>query len=275
MYKLVASDMDETFLDGTHSIPAPNLKALRRLHELGVLFVPSSGRGYLSIMDNFASVDPELMEGTYVLSYNGANINRFGDPDPLCESELDHDLANELWALGIRHGLGLHAYTPECDIYVRGLTPDERAYLASLKRIHEYDKPNLDEFPVISKLLFVRGDLDWLHGFAAREVEPLLRGRAQVTYSSGRYLEVIPAGTNKGTGLVRLAALLGIDVSETIGIGDSANDREMIQAAGLGVGVANVTDDVRPLCDVVLDTRGEDGAFPELIDRVILPSLEK
>ncbi len=44
MYKLIASDMDETFLDGTHSIPAANVEALRRLRELGVLFVPSSGR---------------------------------------------------------------------------------------------------------------------------------------------------------------------------------------------------------------------------------------
>ena len=43
MYKLIASDMDETFLDGAHRIPAANVDALRRLRELGVLFVPSSG----------------------------------------------------------------------------------------------------------------------------------------------------------------------------------------------------------------------------------------
>lgn len=273
MYRIVASDMDETFLDGRHEIPPANLEALARMRELGVLFVPSSGRGYLSIMDNFADVNPALMEGTYVLSYNGANINRFGDPTPLCESELDHELADELWALGIEHGLGLHAYTPDCHIYVRDLTASEQAYLASLKRIVEYDETNLDEFPVISKLLFMKEDLDWLHEFAENEVRPLLKGRAELTYSSGRYLEVIPAGANKGTGLVKLAQMLGIDVSETIGIGDSANDLEMIEAAGLGVGVANITDDVRPLCDVVLKTRGEDGAFMELVNEVIVPSM--
>lgn len=273
MYRIVASDMDETFLDGRHEIPPANLEALRRMRELGVLFVPSSGRGYLSIMDNFADVDSALMEGTYVLSYNGANINRFGDPKPLCESELDHDLANELWALGIRHGLALHAYTPDCHIYVRDLPASERVYLSSLKRIVEHEEPDLDAFPTVSKLLFMNEDLDWLHEFAEREVTPLLHGRAELTYSSGRYLEVIPAGINKGTGLARLAGMLGVDTSETIGIGDSANDREMIEAAGLGVGVANITDDVRPLCDVVLETRGEDGAFMELLERVIVPSM--
>ena len=245
MYRIVASDMDETFLDGRHEIPPANLEALARMRELGILFVPSSGRGYLSIMDNFADVDPALMEGTYVLSYNGANINRFGDPVSLCERELDHTLANRLWRLGI----------------------------SSLKRIVEHDEPDLDAFPVISKMLFMNEDLGWLHEFAEKSVRPLLGHHAEITYSSGRYLEVIPAGADKGTGLLRLAEMLGVDVSETIGIGDSANDREMIEAAGLGVGVANVSDDVRPLCDLVLDTRGQDGAFMELVDRVIIPSM--
>ena len=273
MYRIVASDMDETFLDGRHEIPSANLEALARMRELGVLFVPSSGRGYLSIMDNFADVDPALMEGTYVLSYNGANINRFGDPMSLCERELDHTLANRLWRLGIDNGLALHAYTPDCHIYVRDLPKNERVYLSSLKRIVEHDEPDLDAFPVISKMLFMNEDLGWLHEFAEKSVRPLLGRHAEITYSSGRYLEVIPAGADKGTGLLRLAEMLGVDVSETIGIGDSANDREMIEAAGLGVGVANVSDDVRPLCDLVLDTRGQDGAFMELVDRVIIPSM--
>ena len=68
------------------------------------------------------------------------------------------------------------------------------------------------------------------------------------------------------------ADLLGIDIAETIGVGDSENDRAMIEAAGLGVGVANVSDDMRPCCDLVLYTCADDGAFPELVRRVIEPA---
>lgn len=46
MYRLVASDMDETFLDSNHAIPEANIRALKRMKELGVLLVPSSGRWY-------------------------------------------------------------------------------------------------------------------------------------------------------------------------------------------------------------------------------------
>lgn len=50
-------------------------------------------------------------------------------------------------------------------------------------------------------------------------------------------------------------------------MGDSSNDLAMIEVAGLGVGVANVTDDVRPACDVVLEATGTDGALAEVVER--------
>ncbi len=97
MYRLVASDMDETFLDADHAIPASNLRALKRMRELGVLFVPSSGRWYSSIMDNFSGEARELIEDGYVLSYNGGFINRVGDPTPLTTCGACTDLLPAIW----------------------------------------------------------------------------------------------------------------------------------------------------------------------------------
>lgn len=273
MYKLIASDMDETFLDERHQIPEPNLRGLERLRELGVLFVPSSGRGYPSIMDNFADVDPALLEGGYVVSYNGGTINRFGDPEPLTEHALDHAIADAMWRLGVAHGICMHAYTPDGLVYVRDCPPSEAAYLKGLRGIKPYEKDDLRGLPTISKMLFMSDDFAWIQGEWAEVVRSALEGAADVTFSAGRYLEVVPKGVNKGTGLVELAGLLGISVADTIGMGDSANDREMIEAAGCGVGVANVSADTRPSCDVVLKTTGMAGALPEVIERIVLPSI--
>lgn len=271
MYKIIASDMDETFLAKGHRIPAPNLEALARLHELGVLFVPSSGRGYVSIMDNFEGVDPALMEGSYVLSYNGACCNRFGDPEPLFSTTLDHALADEMWRLGVSRGICMHAYTPEGRVLVRDCSAGELEYLSSLRRVEAYDEPTLESIPVISKMLFMSHDFGWIQTELADVVLPMLGSTADMTFSSGRYLEVIPAGNNKGTGLLRLAGLLGVVAEDTIAMGDSANDLEMIRAAGLGVGVANSTPDVVSACDLVLSSTDEDGALAELVSRVIEP----
>lgn len=274
MYRLVASDMDETFLDSNHAIPPANLRALRRMRELGVLFVPSSGRWYSSIMDNFPGEARELLEGSYVLSYNGGFINRVGDPEPLTTYGLSRTCAEELYARGRELGLAMHINVADGHVFVPDADDDERAYLASISgvtHVNSKDHPDLSflEGRDIVKILYVNRDFDALQELGASLTPVAERLGVEVTFSSKRYLELMPAGVNKGTGLARLAEMLEIPLSEVIAVGDSANDLSMIQAAGLGVGVANVTDDVRPSCDVVLDTTGMDGAFEELVERFL------
>ncbi len=274
VYRLVASDMDETFLDSNHAIPPANLRALRRMRELGVLFVPSSGRWYSSIMDNFPGEARELLEGSYVLSYNGGFINRVGDPEPLTTCGLSRACAEELYARGRELGLAMHINVADGHVFVPDADDDERAYLASISgvtHVNSKDHPDLSflEGRDIVKILYVNRDFDALQELGASLAPVAERLGVEVTFSSKRYLEFMPAGVNKGTGLARLAEMLEIPLSEVIAVGDSANDLSMIQAAGLGVGVANATDDVRPSCDVVLDTTGMDGAFEELVERFL------
>lgn len=274
VYRLVTSDMDETFLDSNHAIPPANLRALRHMRELGVLFVPSSGRWYSSIMDNFPGEARELLEGSYVLSYNGGFINRVGDPEPLTTCGLSRACAEELYARGRELGLAMHINVANGHVFVPDADDDERAYLASISgvtHVNSKDHPDLSflEGRDIVKILYVNRDFDALQELGASLAPVAERLGVEVTFSSKRYLEFMPAGVNKGTGLARLAEMLEIPLSEVIAVGDSANDLSMIQAAGLGVGVANVTDDVRPSCDVVLNTTGMDGAFEELVERFL------
>lgn len=63
---------------------------------------------------------------------------------------------------------------------------------------------------------------------------------------------------NKGTGLKRLAELMGISARDFVAIGDSPNDIEMLQASGFGVAVGNAHPDVKTAANMV--TNGEHGA---------------
>jgi len=56
---------------------------------------------------------------------------------------------------------------------------------------------------------------------------------------------------NKGTGLVEVAALMKLDPKDFAAIGDSANDIEMLKAAGLGFAVANSHPDLKDMADRV------------------------
>jgi len=63
---------------------------------------------------------------------------------------------------------------------------------------------------------------------------------------------------NKGTGLKRLAELMGISALDFVAIGDSPNDIEMLKASGFGVAVGNAHPDLKKTAKMV--TTGEHGA---------------
>ena len=68
---------------------------------------------------------------------------------------------------------------------------------------------------------------------------------------------VLPAGVSKGTGLRTALEHLAVSPHNTVAIGDAENDLSMLDAAEIGVAVANAIDPVRRHADLLLDT--EDG----------------
>ncbi len=272
MYRLIASDMDETFLGAGHAVPPANVGALRRMRERGILFAPSSGRSYSSIMDSLAGIDRDLLAGSYVISYNGGFINRVGEDAPLYRVTMDRESVASLYRHAVEHRTCLHVYTDDGRVYTQFLNDLERSYVANLSGIVELgdgqDALAEADGADFAKIIFMDPDFDAVKRLGADLYARLDHGLVDITFSSNRYVEFVPAGVNKGSGLSRLADMLGIDIADTVGVGDSANDLAMIRAAGLGVGVANASDDIRPFCDLVLDTPADDGAFPELLDRI-------
>jgi len=57
---------------------------------------------------------------------------------------------------------------------------------------------------------------------------------------------------NKGTGLIELSTLLKVQLSDVVAVGDSMNDIEMLQTAGLGVAVGNAREEVKNSADLVM-----------------------
>ncbi len=49
MYKLIVSDLDETLLNDEHKVCEKNIAAIKKATELGVKFVPATGKGTVSV----------------------------------------------------------------------------------------------------------------------------------------------------------------------------------------------------------------------------------
>jgi len=73
--------------------------------------------------------------------------------------------------------------------------------------------------------------------------------------------EVSMPGVHKGAAIAHLAERLGVPMSDTIGIGDSYNDLEMLRMCGVGIAMGNADATVKSYADDVTTSVSDDGVF--------------
>jgi len=89
----------------------------------------------------------------------------------------------------------------------------------------------------------------------------VLGERANVFRSLPPFLEVTHPNANKGYALRRVAAYLGVDMSQTAAIGDSDNDIPMFQAAARSFAVENGTDAAKRAARTIVPALGGGVAY--------------
>lgn len=269
MYKMIACDLDETLIGSDRRISPRNRDAIRQALELGIKFVPTTGRGYASVQGILREIGLYDEKDQYVVSYNGGAITENCGNKLLYFNGLTFEQAELLFQRGMLYDVCIHVYTLET-VYVYNFVPNEQAYLRGRMEVDVLKEPSIDflrERP-IGKILFNSINMDYLHQIES-DLYELTKG-LEIYYSSARYLEFNPQGVSKGSGLLRLADLLGVRREDIIAIGDNFNDRSMIRAAGLGVGVRNAVEEIKPDCDYITNAAYDQDAVAEVIERFVL-----
>lgn len=269
MYKLIACDLDETLYGNDRTIPARNVEAIKRASELGVKFIPATGRGYNSVRETLVDLGLLDKEGEYVISYNGGAITENKGNRLLHFQGLPFEEAEELYRRGLNYDVCIHVYTREM-VYAYNITQEEIARLSKRMQVTKVFDRDLQFLAGqdIAKVLYENRDFDYL-----KKIEEELKditGNMDVSFSSNRYIEFNSKGVTKGAGLRFVAEMLGIKREETIAIGDNFNDLSMIQEAGLGVGVQNTIQGMRQYCDYITEATNDEGGVGEVIEKFIL-----
>lgn len=272
MYKIIACDLDETLLRKDRKISEEDKKNIAKLKNYGVKFVPASGRNYVSIDAQLKELGTFDLENEYVISFNGGAITENKNHKLLHFDGIPFELAEEFFRRGLAYDVCIHVYTKD-NVYAYNFFQDEKNYVAGRMAVQEiFDKDiKFLQGQEIVKCLYTNTDRKYLQKIAEDLKD--ITGDVDVSYSSNRYLEFNRRGVNKGAGLRKLAEILGVDMKDTIAIGDNWNDASMIKAAGLGVGVANVVEDMRGLCDYICARDCENSAVSEVIQKFILDKI--
>lgn len=269
-YKIIACDMDETLLSSDASICRRNIEAIANAKAQGVKFVPCTGRGFRSVEGVLKTLNLFDEAGQYVIGFNGASITENKGHRSLFWDPIPFDLADRIYRKSASYGLCMHIYTRDT-VYISGVTPDEEDFLRGRMAYVPTAEKTLDFLrgkEEVCKLIIMHTDYSRLQEIHA-EMKPLLDD-ITVSFSSNRYIEFMHKGVTKGVALLKLAAMLGVEPEETMAIGDNINDIEMLQAAGLSIGVHNLNPLIRQYCNVVTNATNNDGAVGEAIETFVL-----
>jgi len=127
----------------------------------------------------------------------------------------------------------------------------------------------LAEGGLVCRVIVRGGDETTAEEFASAIAELGLNG---VSYFVGynAWMDFVPDGVSKSSGLEHVRQKLGIDSTNTMAVGDGHNDVDMIRWAARGIAMGQADLDVRLAADEVTASVTEDGVVAAL--RPILPT---
>ncbi|MFD0588565.1 Cof-type HAD-IIB family hydrolase [Paenibacillus sp. GCM10027627] len=263
MYKLIAIDVDDTLLNDELAVTEGTKQALEAAISQGVTVTLATGRMFASAQKIARGINLNVP----IITYQGALVKTLLEGEVLYERSVPTDAAKVLHQYCEKNGLHLQLYVND-ELY--GTEDNERIQAYSKQSNIPYqiepDFSKLIELPMNKMLIIDEPDkLDEV----AIELRSLIGDHVHITKSKAHYLEVMHKEGTKGHALQFLAGHIGCTLEQTIAIGDAWNDREMIQAAGLGVAMGNAVPSLKELADYVTLSNNEDGVR-HVIEKFVL-----
>jgi Cof subfamily protein (haloacid dehalogenase superfamily) len=261
--KLVATDLDGTLLDSAGEVSPRTRAALTGCWDAGIPVVGVTGRGPRLVDSVRAALDGRgiavLAQGGFVVDLERDEVLRtVGLPraQAMAVVERIEDVAGELI------------------LAVEDAAEQAEARGASALRVqHGFDWPYPEPAHLLPKnevlppgavlKVFLRSSTlgqDELLARAQRVVDP---AEAEVTHAGLGFIEVLPPGITKATGLAVALERYGVGFGDVLVFGDMPNDLPMIaavaEAGGRTVAVANAHPAVRAAAGTLTSGHDADG----------------
>ena len=219
--RLVATDLDGTFLDDAERVPLRLRRAATRLDAAGVQLVLATGRPARWVLP----VVEQLTVRPLCLCGNGAALGEVGTAVERPDNFVVSDEFVHAWS-SIEHavqGEDVVLSQPAVKLLLRNHT-------LSSREMYDIVRPHIPE------------------------------ERAHITFSIDEgLLEVGPPGVNKAEGVARVAEQLEVQREDVLCFGDMPNDSEMLSWAGIGVAMGNARPEVKAVADYVTATNNDCG----------------
>ena len=273
--KIIALDLDGTLLDSQKRLSERNRKALEKAAANGALVVPTTGR-FFGLMPEEIRALPFVR---YAITINGAQVYDRETDAAIVREEIPIDRAIAVLELLDRYDVIYDCYRQNWGWMTASLQAKAEGYATDahyLKMVRDFRKP-VPELKAYLRETAEAGGVQKIMLFSPLEDRELRINAAiradlaerfpeiKVTSSCWNNLELNLDSANKGQSLRRFAEHLGLTLQNCISFGDGLNDLSMIEAAGVGVAMANAVPEIKAAAQYVTSSNDEDGVAAALV----------
>lgn len=226
---LIASDIDGTLNNKLRRLPARNEEAIKKFVSMGGRFTLASGRNPQSMEKHFKRLP---IAGTPAVVINGAGLYDFQKHEMIHFSSISGE--------GMRLAIEAAKKFPAVDvivvakniIYITGSGWFGKLFVAADKLDHRHIK-NIEDVPKENWGKVIFSGLPMHISKVKKHFESMTDPDLTLMSSSIASFEILARDTHKGTAVLKLAEILGIDPSHTGAIGDYFNDFDMLKTVGV------------------------------------------
>lgn len=258
--KLIGVDLDGTVLDGKKHISKANTEVFAECKKRGIHIVPVTGRPYSGLFDEYK----KAIGCDYSIHTNGAVVIDIKNNERI----ISHSIA-QIKALALMNILS------DFDCHY-GIFYNDYGYLGAREYRGELEK--YDGTPLHRYILETRRPVDNQHSFIRtidycdniyvianstperERIRAAIDGVEDIFYTCSEDVDVEIGGKcSKGSTLIELGQILGIDPNEIMAIGDSGNDLAMLESAGVAVAMENASKNIKNAADFITKSCEESG----------------
>ena len=245
--KLLFTDLDGTLLTDDKTILDVDMKAIEGMLARGHKLVLCTGRPLTSakqLAQKYGFDKP----GFLLVSFNGGLIYDYATEQSILTRYIPVESVK--FIMDAAHKAGMHAHTYSGDLVVS-----------------EYETEQLKTYCRLMKMdyVVVKDIRDYYGEFINVVVKP--PGKLFDVFSKPEMLEFSHMQSNKGDAVRFMADFYKVPLSDTIAVGDEENDCPMIEAAGVGIAMANASDVAKSVADYVTKADNNHGGIAEIIEK--------
>lgn len=257
--KIAFIDIDGTLRNSNRELENRTIESVKRVVEAGLIVVLTSGRS----RTHTENVSKECGASQFVISSNGAEVYDYKRQIEIYLNDIPSKDLICIYKIAEKNNIRMIMNAQKYRFVTHEIDKGENEILLEEDITQFVTKNSIAQCILLDKDFYkmkkLENKIESINDVIAINKSKSLMYPDEPIDKRRTYYDLVKEGTSKGKAIITLANYLNIDISETIGIGDSQNDISMFETVKIPIVMGNANEELKRMGKIVTDTNDNFG----------------